>query len=957
LNSYENESEEALIPSDDLESTEGQLEEAESPLAGTMVPTAMDGVDAPEEELQARKKRGWRFFSFTSLTRAQLWTIIAFGGVVLLGAVLRFWDLGAKPLHWDESLHAYFSMQLLHNNIENWAGCLNLPFDRGGGCYHYDPLLHGPFQFHAIALVYLVSGFLGVVDHGINPTTVRIAAALLGTVIVGMPYFLRQYLGKIGAWLACFLLAVSPSMVYFSRFAREDIYMACFTLVLIVSVVQYVRTRKMSWVILAALSFVLSYATKEATFLSIAVFGSFAGALLVWEVASRRLWNVQQAPLPVVEAGTNGTPVQETPVLESGVVVYEPVTAMEVDVAQPQAGVFEGVDAVQIQSLPPTQRPVRMFSFLESIPPRTFRLLALLAYFVAIGIPAVLIMNWTKSVSIYANASPANMKAAQNVVNNLKNATLEVVPWLGILLAIGIFLLLLREQSTENEPKQRRGLARWVDPQRQRFLDTIVTMPWMHWFFALVVGWTVFLLLFTALFTYMPGIGDAVWQGIFYWITQQTVARGGQPWYYYFMLIPLYEQIGVIFGVVGIVNCLVHPTRFRLFLVYWFVGNFFIYSWAGEKMPWLVIHMTMPLMLLAALGLRPIVEHLIRLAKDVSAWLKMRREKSAQTDMTVAREQDDAPIPLFTPGVMIGYAAKRVLAVILIAVMSYAILGIWGSVLIAILGGVLIDKGLLVLSKASRKVRGFWSTGETLCAGILALLALILTLQNMYQLTYPHPADAKSELLIYVQTTPYVNTIMDKVAQLDRKYCGGRQEISIGVAAEATWPFSWYLRDYKHVGYNYTPASLNPPNTLSPSKAPNCKDDFSVVITAGSTSSTMYAQNPPGQVSSQYKYHEYEMRAQGNQGYMPPLCVPTGGHACESQQYTGVGLGTWLSWGANPPSGVSFDPGRAMMRIWQWWWERIPIGRGVPSRGDLYAADDPGAMMALFIRKDLGVDP
>ncbi|TMD39423.1 MAG: hypothetical protein E6J04_00235 [Chloroflexi bacterium] len=38
-----------------------------------------------------------------------------FLSVFLLGAILRFWGLGDKPLHHDESLHAYFSLQLLHN--------------------------------------------------------------------------------------------------------------------------------------------------------------------------------------------------------------------------------------------------------------------------------------------------------------------------------------------------------------------------------------------------------------------------------------------------------------------------------------------------------------------------------------------------------------------------------------------------------------------------------------------------------------------------------------------------------------------------------------------------------------------------------------------------------------------------------------------------------------------------
>src|SRR5437870_3620963 len=222
---------------------------------------------------------------FSLPTREQLLTWIPFWGVILLGAVLRFWGLGDKPLHHDESLHAYYSLQLL-NNMAHWTWCINPP-PQGYSCYIYTPLLHGPFQFHFIALVYKISQLLGAPDNGINTTTVRILAATLGTVIVGLPYFLRDYLGKVGAWLACFLLAVSPSMVYFSRFAREDIYMACFTLLLVVAVARYIRSRKMRWLVIAALAFSFSYATKEATFLTVAIFGSFLAALIVWELGLR----------------------------------------------------------------------------------------------------------------------------------------------------------------------------------------------------------------------------------------------------------------------------------------------------------------------------------------------------------------------------------------------------------------------------------------------------------------------------------------------------------------------------------------------------------------------------------------------------------------------------------------------------------------------------------------------
>src|SRR5260370_19859139 len=85
------------------------------------------------------------------------------------------------------------------------------------------------------------------------------------------------------------------------------------------------------------------------------------------------------------------------------------------------------------------------------------------------------------------------------------------------------------------------------------------------------------------------------------------------------MLIPLYEQVGVVFGLLGIVRCIVQPTRFRLFMVYWFICNFVLYSWAAEKMPWLMIHITMPMLILAAIGLEPAVVTCINFVKNLFA--------------------------------------------------------------------------------------------------------------------------------------------------------------------------------------------------------------------------------------------------------------------------------------------------------------------------------------------------
>src|ERR1700753_2054443 len=126
---------------------------------------------------------------FVKITREQLWKWFPFLCVIAFGALLRFWGLGDKPLHHDESLHGYFSLQLMHQ-MEHWQSC----FEQRTACYHYDPLLHGPFQFHMIALIYKLSQWLGAPEHGVNATTLRIAAATLGSGIVGLPYLLRDYL-------------------------------------------------------------------------------------------------------------------------------------------------------------------------------------------------------------------------------------------------------------------------------------------------------------------------------------------------------------------------------------------------------------------------------------------------------------------------------------------------------------------------------------------------------------------------------------------------------------------------------------------------------------------------------------------------------------------------------------------------------------------------------------------
>src|SRR5581483_4109571 len=366
--------------------------------------------------------------------------------------------------------------------------------------------------------------------------------------------------------------------------------------------------------------------------------------------------------------------------------------------------------------------------------------------------------------------NPAHTAQSDAFVANLKSVTVAVVPWIGILLGIFVLFVLTREMMGKLPPPGRHGLAKWVDPQRQPLLDTVATMQWTHWFFALLCGWAVFLVLFTVLFTNIRGgIGDGIWAGLYYWLQQQQVARGDQPWYYYLLLIPLYEQVGLVFGLVGVVRCLMRPTRFRLFLVYWFAGNLFIYSWAAEKMPWLTIHITMPMMLLAAIGLAPVVVTLVNLVKG---WWS--RRAGVQAEESEQEEQKPLVAPQVPPKV------------------------------------------------------GVFAGSSAIFGAVMALLLLAPTLQNMYQLSYVHAADAPHEMMIYVQTSTDVNTVMAKIETLDKKFYGGKHLIPIGIFDDPawpgdnpTWPFGWYLRGYPNICLHF------------PTGCPTLANNIPVILASG----------------------------------------------------------------------------------------------------------------------------
>lgn len=531
----------------------------------------------------------WHASRFLQMVRGMTLEQWGYVAITLLGTGLRFWDLGLKPLHHDESLHAYYSLQLFQD----------------ASTYHYDPLLHGPFQFHAIAYVYYVASHLGVADGGVNDVTARTAAALLGSAMIPMCSFLRRWLGKVGAGLAGFLLAVSPIFVYYSRFTREDIYFAAFTFAMVVAFFKFCEEQRLRWLLLSVGAFVLSYATKEAAFFTMAIFGGILGGFIAWELGSRSVYPSARVEL---EADDDGAAAPARLRLPLGL--------------NEHAGVP-----------------------------------ALLLYFGLAGILAKIVLTWVGTTSRYLAGADvkgdqavvqAHLDQANQTVQNIETAVVAGLLLVLVAITVLVLVVVLRQWFTHpagtpgSGSLERRTLARRIDPLRQPLLSALVRIPWAHWCFALLVALVIFAALFWIVPSHDPavcppggatpsngsvcswsqgflqGMGNGLVQGLYYWIVQQQVARGAQPWYYYLLLIPMYEQLVVIFGIGGLIRCLARPNRFRLFVAFWFLASLFLYSWASEKMPWLALHLLLPLLLLAAIALEWALAKMRELVDDLA---------------------------------------------------------------------------------------------------------------------------------------------------------------------------------------------------------------------------------------------------------------------------------------------------------------------------------------------------
>ncbi len=197
----------------------------------------------------------------------QLLILVAIG----VAALLRLPQLDLRPMHADEAVQAARFRDL-------WQQ----------GRYVYDPNeFHGPTLMYATLPSVVLSG---AKDFGsTTEATYRLVPALFGIGVVVLLLALLDALGTRATLLAALFVAVSPAMVFYSRYYIHEMLLVFFSLAAIAFGWRYSVSRKLVWCLLAGACVGLMQATKETAAISYlaAGFATLAVVLDMWRM--RRL--------------------------------------------------------------------------------------------------------------------------------------------------------------------------------------------------------------------------------------------------------------------------------------------------------------------------------------------------------------------------------------------------------------------------------------------------------------------------------------------------------------------------------------------------------------------------------------------------------------------------------------------------------------------------------------------
>ncbi len=802
--------------------------------------------------------------------------MLIFGLILLVGVVSRFYDLGARAMSHDESLHTYFSYLLY----------------KGQG-YQHNPMMHGPLQFHLIALSYFI--------FGASDYVARMPAATFSVLAIAAIWIWRRYLGRTGALVAALMALISPFLLYYARYTREDSYVAVSSFILFYSILRYFDTGKAKYIYLIAGSLVIHFLTKETAFI-------YTAQLLIYLTV--------YFIVRIMQKSWNG-----------------------------RLGYYRGF------------------------------VISLLLGIALLGTAGYLAESVKKAGSAAGaqTAAPANPTATTALTSHATSALIPalVVGTLAAILFLAAIYFLIRGIGLENIRKERSfdllmvfgtivlpmlsafpvSMLGW-DPldytttgllHTAAFLAPIILISivigwWWNrdvWWKMALVFWSPYILLYTTVFTNGSGFFTGSVGSLGYWLAQQGVQRGSQPWYYYiFITIPIYEFLPAAACVLAaflsfrktpptntesleVDQDQVVDTRanFISLMAWWTVITIVAFTIAGEKMPWLTFHMDLPMVLWGGWAIGTVIDRI--------DWQELFRRNGllvlALVSIFILSIFSMSMTWLGSPGPFQGQELSQLQATT--------------SFLFAILGAAASGFGLYRLLRGW-DFRQFIYLNLVLFFGLLA----VLTIRASFRANYIKYNSAQ-EYLVYAHSYSGVKDLLSQVDDLSQKTVGGK-DIVVAYDDDTSWPMSWYMREYPNSRFY----GAQPDRSL--------KDVPAIIV-----GNNNYSKIEPI-VGSNYYQFDYIRMVWPNQDYFNLISTRADPSAAFDDTYPCNGIMSGFKLIRNYDfSRICSALGDPRMRkaIFDIWLNRDYklYGEVTNNKGINEATWDPSDKMRLYVRKDI----
>ena len=208
------------------------------------------------------------FFSSKKIFKISIFLIL------LIAFALRIILIDIRPLHSDEAVNNFFLDTISQS-----------------GYYKYShENYHGPSFFY---ITYLFTQIFSNSELGL-----RLSSIFSGLGIVLLPLMLRRHIGEKFVILSCLFLSISPTLVFYNRYAIHESFFVFCNLLYFISLYLWAQEKRQIHLFLIFISLALSITTKETFIISAFIFTT---SFIILNISRLKeiLPKVRQTLLPV----------------------------------------------------------------------------------------------------------------------------------------------------------------------------------------------------------------------------------------------------------------------------------------------------------------------------------------------------------------------------------------------------------------------------------------------------------------------------------------------------------------------------------------------------------------------------------------------------------------------------------------------------------------------------------